>query len=50
MKRGRLKRVSRKEWNSLPKGYKGYVDGKPYVLAHDTKLGTVYVPVRIVKK
>lgn len=43
-----MKRVSKAEWEQLPKGYKTIIHGQRYRLARDDERGTVLVPVEVV--
>ena len=43
-----MKKITRKEWNETPDGYKSIIDGKPYKLFLEEERGTVLTPVEIV--
>ena len=42
-----MKKITQKEWNETPKGYKSIINGKPYKLFLEEERGTVLTPVII---
>jgi len=43
-----MKKITRKEWNETPDGYKSMINGKPHKLFLEEERGTVLTPVVIV--
>ena len=42
--------ITKKEWNKKHKDFKTIIDGTPYIMMYDDKVGTHLVPVKIVEE
>ena len=46
-----MKVISKEQWETTPKDFKGFIDGEPHLVYLDLETqGTVYGPVKIVDK
>ena len=42
--------ITLKEWESIPKDYRSYINGNPYRLRNDLERGTILEPVKITRE